>query len=280
LPREVFSRAESEVAVSKSIVFTLALACSAPAFAQVSTPPSTPTSTPTYRTTTPPNSTPASSQSSPHYHREWEGSFFAGYAFLRDYKFQTVVLGSEQESPGVVGMQFDSGYRLGARVTQNLRDYFAATVEYGFADQPLRFTNLTPRAPTVFLDHYIHSLTYEISYTPMTRDKRFRPYISGGAGALLFHLTEDAKAQASARGIGLEDSWELVFSWGVGFKHLVADRFAVVVDFKGRVSDTPTYGLPRFSRLVDGQYLPAISTRGLMHSWQLNLGLAHQWDSW
>jgi opacity protein-like surface antigen len=243
--------------VTKSIlIFTLALACSTPAIAQSSTPSST------------------------LFHREWEGTFFGGYAFSKDYNFMTAVSGSDQGSTGTVGMHYDAGYRLGARVTQNLGDFFAATLEYGFADQDLRLTNVTPKVSNLYLSQFVHNLNYNVSYSPMNPTQRFRPHVEAGVGALLFHLGSDSKSEALLRGVPLEDSWEVFFNYGIGFKHLVADRFALTVDAKGRMSEIPTYGLPKTTRLVDGVYVPAISTRGLMHTWQFNVGIAHQWDKW
>lgn len=240
------------------LVLVLALACSAPAFAQIT----------------------ASPSSGPPQHREWEGAGFAGYAFPQAYKFQTRVAGRASESVGTVGMEFESGYRIGARVSQNLGSFLTADMEYNFSDQPLRLTNLTPNAPNLYLSHFLHSLTYSVSYSPRPPEKRFRPYVGAGGGVQLFYLSEESKLETAKLGVGLRDSWEALFNWGGGVRHLVADRFAVIVDVKGRLTRIPTYGLPRSAQLVDGQYQPAISTRGLMHSWQINLGLAHQWDRW
>ena len=261
------------------VVFVLAFACSAPAFAQVSTPASTQSSTPYSSQTPAPYSPQTPAPPDPLHHREWEGTFYAGYVFLKDYKFQTAISGRD-EKLGVVEMQYESGYRMGARATQNLGDFFAATVEYGFSDQGLRLINVAPRIRTLNLNHFVHSLIYDVSFSPRTRDKRFRPHVELGTGVLLFHVAGESKAEALDRGLGLEDSWEVVFNYGVGFKHLVADHFALVVDFKGRMSDIPTYGLPKATRIVDGEYQPAISAHGLMHAWQFNIGIAHQWDAW
>ena len=175
-------------------------------------------------------------------------------------------------------MRFESGYRIGARATQNLGEFFATTIEYGFSDQPLRLTNVSSRLPNLNMSHFVHSLTYNVSFSPMRRSQRFRPHIEAGTGALLFHISENSKNDAEDRDLRLEDSWEVLFNYGIGFKYLFADRFALVADVKGRVSDIPTYGLPSKSKFVNGQFEPAISASGIMHSWQINIGFAHQWD--
>jgi len=197
---------------------------------------------------------------------------------LNDYKFRTVVAGGDEPSPGVVEMQFSSGYRMGARATQHLGENFSASVEYGFTRQALRLTNVIQRLPYLNMGHYVHSFTYNVAFSPMTRDERFRPHVELGTGALWFHISERGRTEAQDRDLRLEDSWEVVFNYGVGFKYLVSDRFALTADFKGRLSDIPTYGLPTSTRRVNGQFEPAITTHGVMHALQLNFGFAHEWD--
>ena len=261
--------------MTKSIlVFTLALASATPAFAQAIT----------------------QSQTQPTtlYHREWEGSFFAGYTFHQDYTFRTVVRGRD-DSPGVVTMRFTPGYRIGGRVTQNFAEYFSATMEYALTQQELRLTNVIKRVPSLNMGHFVHSLMYNIAFSPMPRDSRFRPHIELGTGALLFHISDHSKQDAEdqdhdfdfiidrdpALDLRLEDSWAIAFNYGVGFKYLVADKYALTVNANGRVSGLPTYGLPRTPRVINGEFTPAISTNGKpMQSWQLTIGFAHQWDAW
>jgi hypothetical protein len=50
-------------------------------------------------------------------------------------------------------MHYASGYQIGVRVTQNLGEFAAASLEYNFANQPLRFTNLTPTVQSLSLSY-------------------------------------------------------------------------------------------------------------------------------
>jgi opacity protein-like surface antigen len=242
--------------IKSSLILVLLLGCSASALAQTATPSSVPR------------------------YREWEGSGFAGYAFPQDFRFRTIVSGNDQQSTGIVGMHFESGYRVGGQVTQYLGNFLSAQLEYSFSDQPLHLTNLKPEIPHLYLGHNLHSLTYSVSYLPRPPEKRLRPFVSAGTGPLLFHITRDSKQEVEKLNLDLRDSWELVLNLGGGIKYLVADQFAFTVDVKSRLSRLPTYGLPRSSQLVDGQYQPGLSVRGLLNSWQINFGLAHQWDEW
>jgi hypothetical protein len=175
-------------------------------------------------------------------------------------------------------MQYDTGYIVGLRVNENFNDYWAAELEYDFADQTLRFSNLSPDLDELALNHYLHNLTYSISFLPMPPTRRFRPYTNAGIGAALFYLPGRVKKDALELGIPLRDSWELVFSWGGGFKYLIMDQFGFTFDFKDRLSRTPSYGLPDAARIVDGRYQPGVSVRGTLQNWQIGFGLTYQWD--
>src|ERR1051326_144277 len=78
---------------------------------------------------------------------EFEAGGFAGGSFIGDKQFLTQVAGSSQETVRTVGVYYSSGYQFGARIVDNLNDYWMADLEYSFANQPLRFTNLAPTVP-------------------------------------------------------------------------------------------------------------------------------------
>ncbi len=82
---------------------------------------------------------------------EFEGSGFAGGSFIGDHQF------------GNVGVHYGSGYQVGARVNENLNDYWNADLEYSLSNQPLRFTNLTPNAPSLTFGQTVHTFSYSVS---------------------------------------------------------------------------------------------------------------------
>jgi len=216
----------------------------------------------------------------PNEHREWEATGFAGQSFTRKLQFPTPVIGSSEESSRTVGMQEASGYQIGVGANQNVNDFWAADLEYSFAHQDLRFTNLSPSIPSLSLNQFIHHLTYSVSYLPLPRTKRFRPYADVGVGSALFYLPGRVKKDALELGLKLRDSWEFEFHWGGGFKYLVADQFALTFDVKNRLSRVPSYGLPESARIVDGVFQPGLARHGTLQSWQFNFGLTYQWDEW
>jgi opacity protein-like surface antigen len=210
---------------------------------------------------------------------EWEATPFVGGSFAPDSHLDTEVVSEDgQTSSRPVGMHFASGYQVGGRVTQNFREVWAADLEYSFANQPLRLTNLSPEIQSLSLSHYIHHFSYNVSYLPMPTTRRFRPYGSLGAGAALFSLPGSSKETAKERGLELRDDWEFALNWGGGFKYLARDGFALSVDVKDQMSHLPDYGLPRRAHIANGRFQPGLTTSGIMHNWQLNLGFSFQWD--
>ena len=209
---------------------------------------------------------------------EWDGGAFGGTSFAGDHQFLTQVSVTSQEGSRNVGVHYASGYQIGARINQNLRDFWAASLEYSFANQPLRFTNLSPSIQSLSLGQSVQHFSYDISYLPLSPRTRFRPYGKFGAGAALFYISSDSKNEARALGVNLRDSWEFAFNWGGEFKYLVDDDAALTFDFKDQITDMPSYGLLQTARVVDGVFLPGFSSNGLIHSWQINIGFAVQWD--
>jgi opacity protein-like surface antigen len=186
--------------------------------------------------------------------------------------------GDDQQSLRTVGMRYESGYVFGLRISQNVRDYWGADIEYSFANQPLRFTNVSPDIQELSLSHYLHHFSYNVSFLPLPRVKRFRPYGDAGIGAALYYVPGHAKQQALEAGLALRDSWEFLFNWGGGLKYLVIDKFAVTFDAKNRLSRVPSYGIPPSARVVDGQYRPGMARHGAVQHWQASIGLTYQWD--
>jgi hypothetical protein len=210
--------------VSKLIpILVFTLACCAPAFAQV--------------------------YGSPEY-REWEGAGFVGGSFIGNFEFPTPVVGNVQEGSRTIGMNYASGYQIGVRVTQNLGDFGAAYLEYNFANQPLRFTNLTPTIQSLSLSHNVNHFSYGFSYLPLRPSQRFRPYGAMGAGVALFYILGKSRNEALALGVPLRDSWEFALNLGGGFKYLVEDQAALTFDIKDQISSVPSYGLPRSARVT------------------------------
>jgi len=177
-----------------------------------------------------------------------------------------------------VGVDYKSGYLLGARNTQNLKDHFGAELEYSYANQPMSFINLRPSLPQLDADHSIHSITYSILVYPFDRLKRLRPYGTVGGGTSFFYIGKRSKDRAAAEGIVLKDRWKFAFSFGGGVKYLLTNRIAVRFDVRDQITGVPDYGLPDTSPVLPGGEIGAgFRADGRIHNWLFNVGLNYYW---
>ena len=222
----------------------------------------------------------ALAQSSPEY-REWEIGGFTGGSFAGTYQFNTAVFGSGRETSRTVGMQYSPGYQVGIRLTQYFNESWDAELEYSYALQNLRFTNLSPDIQAISVNNYIHHIDYNIAYVPVPPDKRFRPYVKVGTGAVLFFINGESLSEANQQGLKLRQStWQFLFNWGGGLKYLVVDQFAVSVDVKDSLSAIPKYAIPSAAQVINGQFHPGVSINGMMNNWQISASANYQWDEW
>jgi opacity protein-like surface antigen len=203
---------------------------------------------------------------------------FGGASWIPKTDFSTSVIGSASESSRAVRLEYASGYQIGGRVSEHLGDFWSVSLEYSFANQPVRFRNLSPEIQSLSLGHSLHHLSYDVSYLPLPPMSRFRPYVKAGAGPALFYLHGSSKDEARQLGLSLRDSWEFSFNWGGGFKFLAADQVVLGVDVRDNVTGIPSYGLPRNARVVNGQFQPGLAGHGFLHNVQVNFGIGVQWD--
>jgi opacity protein-like surface antigen len=209
---------------------------------------------------------------------KFEFTAFGGASFAGNFHFPTLVFTNGQVTSQVEGMHYASGYQVGFRVAENLSERWAVHLEYSFANQPLRFTNLSPTVQSLSLGHYLHHVSYDGTYLVLPPEKRFRPYVNAGAGTALFYITGHSKEEARSLGVPLRDSWEFAFNWGAGVKSRVEDQVVLTFEVKDTVTGVPSYGLPSSVQVRNGQVIPGISRNGFLNNWQLNFGIAVQWD--
>jgi opacity protein-like surface antigen len=200
---------------------------------------------------------------------KWEISLFGGGSFRGSDTYDTPVQGGLSRA---VGLDFADGYLVGARVTENLGERFAAELDYTLSNHPLQFSNLRPDLPTLNVNHRVHNLTYNVLVYSRDRDARIRPYGAFGPGVSLFDVYGDGERQALAQGLNLQDSWKFSFSFGGGAKARMSRNWGVRVDIRDQMTGVPGYGLPRTAAAgPEAGFRPD----GLLHNWQLSLGFMY-----
>jgi opacity protein-like surface antigen len=175
-------------------------------------------------------------------------------------------------------VRYGSGYQIGARITANHWQHWGATVEYGFSNQPLTFTNLSDATPSLGLGHSIHRFAYDVVYYPYDRNHKWRPFVFAGPGVSLFYIKGSDKDTALAQGIRLSDPWKLTMNWGGGVKYLLKHHVAASLQFSDSISGVPGYGLPDFGHKDSGGYVPGFHPEGFLHNWLVSVGFLYQWD--
>jgi opacity protein-like surface antigen len=196
---------------------------------------------------------------------KWEFSIFAGSSHRGGDIFLTPGEGVAARN---VGLDFASGYLVGARITENLGDRFGAELDYSLANQPLQFTDLAPGLSSVDLSHRVHSITYSILVYGLDRRSRLRPYGAVGPGVSLFETYGDSENRARAQGLALRDRWKFGMTLGAGVKYHLAGNTGFRFDVKDHVTGVPDFGLPRTATLLN----PGFKPEGRLHNWQISVG--------
>ena len=120
--------------------------------------------------------------------------------------------------------------------------------------------------------HYVSGYLVGLRITQNVGDNiavylEYSPYVSLGAGAVLYHIAKQSKNEAAAMGVGLQRDWEFAMNAGGGFKYLVQNQFALTFNVKDQVSGVLSYGLPRSGSVVHGFYQPGVDRHGLLNNW-------------
>ena len=211
----------------------------------------------------------------PNLYKEWEVAALFGAAFVGDVSSETPVEG--EDGTRLVGLDYSSGFLMGVRLTQNLKQKMGAELDYTYANQPLTFLNLSPTIPQLKVGHRVHSFVYSILYYFGDRNSRVRPFVSLGAGASLFQIDGSSKFEAASRGVDLNDTWKFVGSFGGGVKYMINESIGVRFDVRDLVSGIPNYSLPSTSSVEGGTIGPAFRPDGLLSDWQFSGGVFFTW---
>lgn len=208
---------------------------------------------------------------------KWEVSMFVGLSSLGDDTFATPIEGGGTR---VVGLNGESSYLAGARITENLGQYFGAELEYARANQPMSFVNLSSTLPQVDVDQKVHKLAYSVLIYGRDRQQRLRPFVSLGVGASFYEVSADMEELVLAQGVDLKNRWKFAFSYGAGIKYSLKDQWGLRFGFRDHVTGVPDFGLPPRGGLVPGpEPGPGFRPEGSFHNWQATVGFVYSFGS-
>jgi len=211
--------------------------------------------------------------------QKFEAGAFGSLSSMGDYTRATPQVDDSGTTSRDVGLKYSNAAVFGVRITENLGEHWGANLEYSFSNQPLMFSNLGADIPTFKARHSIHRTPYEILYYPLLNYRGARPYVFVGPGVNLFHIHKSSKNAASDLGMRLTSPWKATFNWGGGLKYILQDHVIVDAHFTGTFSGIPQYGLPSSGTFTSDQSTPGFDAHGLMHNWQVGVGLSYKFDS-
>ncbi len=204
---------------------------------------------------------------------EWELSFFAGMAMLGEAEANTPIEGSSDFLSSSI--EPDDGILLGARITQNIGNYFGAEFDYIFSDHDGKFVNPTPDTAKLDFDQTTHSFFYNLLFYARDPYKALRPYVTGGIGATLYALDGSIKSTSKQLGFSMNNNWKAGFRVGGGVKYRLNNKIGLRVDLADQISDTPSFGLPSVVPVENSVAGAGYSPSGTLHNLQMSFGLIY-----
>jgi len=202
---------------------------------------------------------------------KWEFSIFAGSSHRGEDVFETPFEGVGSRD---VTLRFAPGYLVGARISQNLGQYFGAELDYSLANQPVEFRNLTPTLQVVNLDHRVHNVTYTILFYGLNRNSRIRPYGALGPGISLFEIFGESEDNAATLGLNLTNRWKVAGIVGGGVKVRATEQTGFRFDVRDHITGVPDFGLPHAGTIQN----PGFRPEGQSHNWQLSFGFFYSFS--
>jgi opacity protein-like surface antigen len=196
------------------------------------------------------------------------------YAGQQDWKARTFQIGPPQAAvPINLGFQYKDRPVYGVRGNFLSQGHWAGEVSYSYQTNTVTLTRQS-FAPTS-LSGSIHHVFYNEVFYPARYRNTVTPYITGGLGMALYHLTDTARALAAdprIYGLGNLRSLDkrVALNYGAGVKVNATSNFGIRVDFRHIFSDVPSYGLPKESPLPTQVVLPI---QGKLQNYEFSLGI-------
>jgi hypothetical protein len=189
------------------------------------------------------------------------------------YSTNTFQIGFPQSAVPVGGkLKFDSHARLGIRGTFYSRGHWGEEVFYSFEPNTV---HINRGLSNVDLKLQLHNYgANALYYLVETESHTLLPFLSAGVGGTFYRFTPQsflyAKNPAGANLPDLDNSNELAFNYGFGFKTRSTGPIGVRIDLRDFMGRSPSFGLARHSDDPTATVLPA---SGVLHNGEFSVGL-------
>lgn len=194
--------------------------------------------------------------------------FFATSSFDADRGFELDPLNIGDTEPR--STEFRSGNKFGLSATFDVSDHIGIEGRFSMGSHDLRVIELD-EIPLLEKNFEIdqQQIYGNVLYYFTKREKKVRPYVTGGIGVTTYSPTADAKARAADvilddgfidKEVNIFSESKFGYNFGGGVEAKFAKHFGLRVDFRDTITDIPVFGVPLVEPAIDGDFYPVSGT--------------------
>jgi hypothetical protein len=196
--------------------------------------------------------------------------FGAGSIYTRNH-YQ---IGYPQTATPFTGeMRFEPHSRFGGRFGVYTRGRWGEEFFYSFEPNTVRLQASASPGPTDMRLRIHNYGANALFYMVETESHGFQPFLSAGLGGTVYQIRQESLSTVRDPRRGnlpdINNSHELAFNYGLGFKARSAGWFGLRLDLRDFVARAPSFGLARQSIDPLAVVMPAT---GVVHNAELSLG--------
>jgi len=141
---------------------------------------------------------------------------------------------------------FSPGFRGGIRVGADGRGHWGQDLDYSYGSIPSKIS--VPPGDEFSITNRTHQFSYNVLWYPggaQSSKKKVFPYLTAGAGAVIFQVSKSAKNDAMEAGLGtLLDHTTFAFNAGGGIRVRINNIYGFRIDVRDVMSHPVRYGIP------------------------------------
>jgi len=197
--------------------------------------------------------------------------FGSGSAYSRNH----YVIGYPQSATPIPGeIKLDTSPRFGVRLGVYTAGHWGEEFFYSFEPNTLTISQGGASPKSTDLRLRIHNYGINaLYYLVESESHAFQPFLSAGLGGTAYQIRQESLVALRDPSRGnlrdIDNSNELAFNYGIGFKARLSGWFGVRLDARHYLGRTPSFGLARESSNPAATVLPAT---GVLHNPELSAG--------
>jgi len=142
--------------------------------------------------------------------------------------------------------EFSKAVRGGIRMGVDGRGHWGQDLDYSYGSIPSKI--VVPPSGVFSITNRTHQFSYNVLWYPggaQNSKKKVFPYLTAGAGAVVFQVSKSAKNDAIEAGLGtLLDHTTFAFNAGGGIRARINSIYGIRFDVRDVMSHPVRYGIP------------------------------------